>query len=179
MAGFVKKLGPRAALLTGPNFYNTLPADFGENVGMQTVKAIPEGYHSVTPYLVVPDAAREIEFLKQAFAATEVFRHSRPDGSIAHAEVRIGDSMVMLGQAGGDWEPMPCGIYLYVENVDAVYPKALEAGAKSQSEPKTQFYGDRVCDVIDPAGNHWWIGTHVEDVTSEEIERRQASMAAS
>jgi PhnB protein len=144
---------------------------------MSKVRAIPEGYHTVTPYLVVPDAAKQAEFMKQAFGATETFRHTMPDGAIGHMEMRIGDSMVMMGQAGGEWKPMVCGMYLYVEDVDAVYRSAIAAGGKSQSEPEDKFYGDRSGGVIDPSGNSWWIATHVEDVSPEEMERRQAAMA--
>ena len=142
---------------------------------MSQIKPIPEGYHTITPYLVVPDAARQIEFLKHAFGGIETFRHMRPDGAIGHVEMRIGDSMVMLGEAGGEWKPTPCSIYVYVEDVDAVYKRAVQAGGKSQSEPKNQIYGDRNCGVVDPAGNSWWIATHVEDVSAEEMTRRQTA----
>ncbi|HEY1340302.1 MAG TPA: VOC family protein, partial [Bryobacteraceae bacterium] len=94
---------------------------------MSQVKPIPEGYHSITPYLVVPDAVREIEFLKQAFGAEEKFRFDRPDGTVGHVELKIGDSMVMLGQSSDQWKSMPCMLYLYVEDVDAVYRRAIAA----------------------------------------------------
>jgi uncharacterized glyoxalase superfamily protein PhnB len=95
-------------------------------------------------------------------------------GAVAHAEARIGDSMVMMGDAHGDQEPLTSGLYLYVEDVDRVYTKAIEAGATSIREPADQFYGDRNAGVIGPCGNHWWIATHVEDLTEEEIARRAA-----
>ena len=140
-----------------------------------SVKPIPEGYHSVTSYLLVEDVARLIDFLKQAFQATEMHRMSRPDGRVGHAEVKIGDSMVMMGEAQGDWKPMPATLYLYVEDTDAVYRQALAAGAASIMEPADQFYGDRNAGVKDPCGNVWWIATHIEDVSREEIARRAAA----
>lgn len=139
-----------------------------------SVKPIPEGYHSVTPYLVVDDAGRLIAFLKQAFQAVEMHCMQGPDGRVRHAEVRIGDSMIMLGEAQGEWKSMPCALYLYLENCDAVYQRALKAGATSIREPADQFYGDRQGGVKDPCGNQWWIATHIEDVSPEEIARRAA-----
>ena len=139
-----------------------------------TVKPIPEGFHTVTPYLIVPDVALLIDFLKQAFNAEAVFRSSLPDGSVSHAEIRIGSSMVMLGQSRGEWKPLPTMLYLYVEDVDAWYRRAVNAGASSVKEPTNEFYGDRVAGVQDPAGNQWWMATHVEDVSPEEMARRQA-----
>jgi uncharacterized glyoxalase superfamily protein PhnB len=136
------------------------------------VKPIPDGYHSVTPYLVVQGAATLIEFLKRAFEATETFRMAHQDGTVMHAEVKIGDSIVMMGEARGDHKPIPACIYLYVNDADAVYKRALQAGATSQMEPTDQFYGDRHGGVMDPVGNLWWIATHVEDVAPEELKRR-------
>lgn len=137
------------------------------------VKPIPDGFRTVTPYFVVDDAAGFIEFLERAFGAVEDIVTRRPDGTIAHASLRIIDSMVMLGQAGGPWKASPLSTYLYVEDTDATYRRALEAGATSIMEPADQFYGDRNAGVVDPSGNTWWIGTHIEDVPLEEIERRQ------
>ena len=142
-----------------------------------TVKPIPAGHHTVTPYLVVQGAAQLIDFMKQAFAAEEIQRMTRPDGSIGHAEVRIGDSMVMLGEAGGEYEPMPAMLHLYVEDADAVYRRALQAGATSVREPVDEFYGDRIGGVKDSSGNQWWIATHIEDVSPEELIRRQQAFA--
>lgn len=136
------------------------------------IKAIPEGYHTVTPYLTVQGAATLIDFLKQAFDATEIHRTTRPDGAIGHAEVRIGDSVVMMAESRGEWKPMPGAIYLYVNNTDATYKRALQAGATSLMEPADQFYGDRSAGVKDPVGNHWWIATHKEDIAPEELARR-------
>jgi uncharacterized glyoxalase superfamily protein PhnB len=142
-----------------------------EDVSM-AVKPIPEGYHSVTPYLVVRGAAKLIDFLTQAFEAKEIFRMPRPDGTVMHAEVKIGDSIVMMGEAMGDMQPMPGTMYLYVHDADAVYRRALQAGATSVMEPADQFYGDRHGGVKDPAGNHWWIATHKEDVPPDELQKR-------
>jgi PhnB protein len=136
------------------------------------VKPIPEGYHSVTPYLVVREVPKLLDFLKRAFDAQEVMRMPAPDGSIMHAEVRIGDSAIMMGEARGEYKPMPGSMYLYVEDADATYKRALQAGATSQMEPADQFYGDRHATVIDPVGNHWSIATHIEDVPPDELARR-------
>ena len=141
------------------------------------VKPVPEGYHSVTPYIIVPGVAGVIDFLKQVFGATESERMARPDGTIMHAEVRIGDSPIMLGEPMGPFGPMPASIYLYVADTDGAYQRALKAGATSLMEPADQFYGDRNAGVRDPAGNVWWIGTHIEDVAPEEIARRSAERA--
>ncbi|MGE0096422.1 MAG: VOC family protein [Alphaproteobacteria bacterium] len=134
--------------------------------------AIPAGYHSVTPYLVVVGADKVIEFMEKAFGATVNFKLDGPDGKIGHAEMQVGDSRIMLGEAHKEWKPMPSGIYLYVKDSDAVYKKALEAGAESVMEVADQFYGDRHGGVRDPAGNLWWISTRVEDVPDDEMKRR-------
>ena len=139
------------------------------------VKPIPEGQQSVTPYLVVRDAASLITFLKQAFDADELIRHARPDGTIMHAQIKIGSSIVMMGEPMGDQKPVPSMLHLYVEAVDEVYQKALDAGATSIMEPTDQFYGDRSGGVIDTHGNQWWIGTHIEDVSKEEMVERMAA----
>ena len=136
------------------------------------VKPIPDGYHSVTPYLTIPGVAKLLDFLKQAFEAQELHRMPRPDGAIMHAEVRIGDSRLMMGEPMGGCQPMFGSLYLYVHDVDAVYKRALQAGATSTSEPADQFYGDRSAGIKDPVGNQWWIATHKEDVPPEEIVRR-------
>jgi PhnB protein len=140
-----------------------------------SVKPVPEGYHSVTPYLVVEGAPKLIDFVIEAFGAEERERMTRADGTIGHAEVLIGDSLVMLAEASAQWKPMPAAIYLYVPDTDAVYRRALDAGASSIMEPADQFYGDRNAGVKDPTGNLWWIGTHKEDIPREELERRAAA----
>lgn len=136
------------------------------------VKSKPEGYHTVTPYLTVPGVARLLEFLKQAFDAKEAHVMKRPDGGVMHAEVKIGDSTVMMGEPMAPWTPMPGALYLYVDDVDTVYKRALQAGATSVREPANQFYGDRHGGVKDDSGNIWWIATHVEDVPPAEMARR-------
>jgi PhnB protein len=141
------------------------------------VKPIPEGYHSVTPYLVVSGVAKLIEFLKQAFDAKSKECFTTPDGRIMHAEVRIGDSLIMMGEPNEKWPAMPAAVYLYVPDTDAVYRRALQAGATSLMEPANQFYGDRNAGVKDPCGNFWWIGTHIEDVSPEEMKRRSEAHA--
>jgi PhnB protein len=136
------------------------------------VDPIPHGYHSVTPYLIVREVPKLLDFLKQAFSAQEIMRMPQPDGTIMHAEVRIGDSAIMMGEARGEHNPMPGSIYLYVNDADATYQRALQAGASSQMEPADMFYGDRHASVIDPVGNHWSIATHIEDVPPDELARR-------
>ncbi len=118
-------------------------------------------YRTVTPYLVVPDADAELAFLKAAFGATEANCQRRPDNTVMHAEVKIGDSLVMLGQAGGPWKARSAALYLWVENVDATYARALQAGATSESEPEDKLYGHRNAGVVDPNGVTWWIGAPV------------------
>jgi len=143
------------------------------------VKHIPAGYRSVTPYLVVKGAAKLIEFLIQAFEAEETHeRTTRPDGSVMHTEVKIGDSLVMMGEPIGTSGPMPACFYLYVEDTDTVYRRALAAGATSVMEPADQFYGDRSAGVRDPCGNLWYLATHVEDVPPEEMKRRAEQRAS-
>ena len=129
------------------------------------VKPIPDGFHTVTPYLLVPDAPKLIDFLKRAFDAEEIDISRGPDGSIAHALMKVGDSMVMMGQAREEWKPMPCMLYLYVEDVDAWYHRAMVAGGTSVRELTDESYGDRVGGVQDPVGNQWWIATHKQDFT--------------
>jgi PhnB protein len=125
---------------------------------------IPEGLHSVTPFLHPEKAEPVIHFLKRAFEAEEVTRHASPDGVIQHAVVRIGDSALEMGEAHGPYQPMPSMFYLYVPNVDVLYRRALEAGATSISEPTDQAYGDRSAGVKDVFGNQWYIATHIKDV---------------
>ena len=119
-------------------------------------------YRTVTPYLVVSNADDELAFLKAAFGGTEVLCHRNADNSVMHAEIKIGDSLVMLGQAGGPWTPHRAGLYLWVEDVDATYGQALAAGAASESEPEDKPYGHRNAGVIDSNGITWWIGSPVK-----------------
>jgi uncharacterized glyoxalase superfamily protein PhnB len=140
-------------------------------------KPIPDGYHSVTPYLAVEGAEKLVEFAKRAFDAEVHECMRRPDGTIHHAEIKIGDSIVMLADAFGPWKPRPSTLYLYVLDTDATYQRAIQAGATSMMEPADQFYGDRNAGVQDPSGNYWWIATHIEDVSPEELKRRAAAQA--
>jgi len=135
-------------------------------------KPIPDGFHSVTPNLVVHGTDKVLTFLKQAFDAKQIHNMTRPDGTIMHAEVKIGDSVVMMGEAMGNCQPMPSSLYLYVPDADAVYKRALQAGATSTMEIGNQFWGDRVGGVKDPAGNQWMIATHTEDVPPDEMRKR-------
>jgi len=139
------------------------------------VKPIPDGYHTVTPYIVCNGAADVIRFVKEAFGATEQCPPmTGPDGTVHHAELKIGDSPIMLSEACGEQKAMPAMIYLYVEDVDKVYAQAIKAGGKTIKPVENQFYGDRSGGVSDNAGNQWWIGTHVEDVSPEELRKRAA-----
>jgi len=140
------------------------------------VKAIPEGHHSVTPYLVVAGAAKLVKFLEQAFSGTCVERLNGPNGAIAHAEVKIGDTIVMLGEASERARAYTATLHYYVTNVDETHRRAVAAGAQVLSEPTDMFYGDRTGAVVDPCGNSWYIATHIEDVSPEEIERRMQAM---
>lgn len=143
-------------------------------------KPIPDGYHSVTPYLVVKGASRAIDFYKQAFGATELLRMDGPEGSIGHAEIKIGDSPVMLADEHpqmGFRSPQTLGgagvsLMIYVEDVDEVFPRAIAAGAKELRPVQNQFYGDRSGTLEDPFGHVWTISTHVEDVPEDEMLRR-------
>jgi PhnB protein len=138
------------------------------------VKAIPDGYHSVTPALAVKGAAELIDFAKEAFGAEEAFRMPAPNGGIMHAEIRIGDSAVMVNDAMSQ-APTVSSLFLYVTDVDHVYQRAIKAGAISLSAPLNMFWGDRMAQVKDQFGNQWSLATHVEDVSPQELEKRAAA----
>jgi PhnB protein len=140
------------------------------------VSHIPDGYNTVTPYLVVPDVLLQLDFVQRAFGAVETVRLPGPDGKIQHVEARIGNSTVMMGTPLGD--TLKSQIHLYVEDVDAVFTAALAAGATVVRDVANQFYGDRSGQVQDPNGNFWFIATHVEDVSPEEMRRRMVALAA-
>ena len=142
---------------------------------MSDVKPIPDGYHRVTPYLICDDVGELIEFVQQAFDAEITEKLEMPGGVVMHADALIGDSHVMMGRACENNPAMPTMLYLYVEDCDAAYQKALAAGAESVTEPADQFYGDRSGGVRDPLGNQWWFGTHIEDVPAEELAKRAAA----
>ncbi|MDL5052968.1 VOC family protein [Oscillatoria laete-virens NRMC-F 0139] len=146
---------------------------------MSKINHIPQGYHTVTPYLTVSDADKLITFLKEVFNAIPGERHERPDGKIMHAEVRIGDSMVMISDACAEMGATASHLYFYIENADAVFAKAIAAGCTEIMPVSNQFWGDRMGGVKDPWGNLLWISTHVEDVSPEELEKRAAAFATS
>jgi PhnB protein len=147
------------------------------------VNPVPEGYHSVTPYLIINDAARAIDFYKKVFGATEVMRMADPNGKVGHAEIQIGNSKIMLADEHpemGHRSPQslggsPVGLHLYLKDVDGTVEKALAAGAKLERPVKDQFYGDRSGQIKDPFGHVWNVSTHKEDVSPEEMEKRAAA----
>lgn len=150
-----------------------------------TVKPVPEGYNSVTPYLIVKGAARAIDFYKLAFGATEIMRMPGPDGLVAHAELKIGNSVIMLADepVSGEYKSAqtlggsPVSLMIYIEDVDKVFARAISGGAKEIRAVQDQFYGDRSGNLVDPFGHPWTVATHVEDVSPEEISRRLAEFA--
>ena len=150
------------------------------------VKPIPDGYHSVTPYLYIRGAARAIEFYTRAFGATEVVRMDGQNGTVGHAEIKIADSTIMLADESpqmGALSPQTIGgsavsLLLYVTDVDTVFARAVKEGATVERPVADQFYGDRMGGVKDPFGHVWFIATHVEDVSPEEMKRRMAKMTA-
>ena len=150
---------------------------------MADVKSIPEGYHSLTPYLVINGAADAMEYYKKAFGAVELFRMEH-GGKIGHAEMKVGDSPFMLADASEQYKGpktlggTPVSLMIYVDDVDTVYPQAIAAGGVEHRPLQDQFYGDRSGTLTDPYGHVWTIATHKEDVTSEEINKRLAAMAA-
>ena len=151
-----------------------------------TVKAIPDGYHSVTPYLIISGAAAAIDFYKQAFGASELLRMPAPGEKIGHAEIKIGDSPLMLADEApemGYKSPQtlggsPVSIMIYVDDVDTVFDRAVAAGGKVQRPVKDQFYGDRMGTLEDPFGHIWHVATHTEDVSPEEMKRRMNAAGA-
>jgi PhnB protein len=146
-------------------------------------KPVPDGYHTATPYLIVKGAAQAIEFYKKAFGATELMRMAQPGGKIGHAEIKIGDSPIMLADESPDVgarSPQsiggsPVSIMLYVEDVDRIFSQAVAAGAKVKRPVADQFYGDRTGGIEDPFGHLWYIATHKEDVSPEEMRKRAAA----
>lgn len=150
------------------------------------INPIPEGYRTVTPYLIIRDAARAIEFYVKAFGAKEVMRMPLPDGKLAHAEIQIGDSMIMMADENPEWgarspqalNGTPVGIFLYVPDVDATFKRAEDAGATPTMPPSDMFWGDRYGKLKDPFGHEWSVGTHKEDVSPEEMAKRQEAFFA-
>jgi PhnB protein len=148
-----------------PDVDNSSEADAG-------IRPVPEGYHVVTPWIISRDTARLLDFVKEAFGAEEMGRVPAEDGSIGHAEFRIGDSVVMAFDSKPEWPDTPAFLRLYLEDGDEVYRRALEAGAVSVTEMTEHLFGDRVGRVRDPQGNVWWIQSRVEEVDPEEMGRR-------
>ena len=139
------------------------------------VNPVPDGYHTITPYLIVQGAERVLEFLETTFGAKTIHKMMRPDGTVGHVELQIGDSRLMLAEATEHHPARSSMLYLYLPDVDAIYQRALAAGATSIAEPADQFYGDRHCGVEDSSGNQWWVATHFEDVSPDELQRRSAA----
>ncbi|MCB9849644.1 MAG: VOC family protein [Phycisphaerales bacterium] len=138
------------------------------------IKTIPDGFHKVTPYLTIVGVPRLLQFVGDTFDAVDKGKMTRPDGTIMHAQVMIGDSMIMMGECPPERTPSPAMLYVYVSDCDAVYAKALAAGGESVSAPADMYYGDRHGGVLDPCGNTWWIAQHKEDLSDEEMSRRHA-----
>lgn len=150
---------------------------------MSTVKPIPEGYHSISPSLTCKDAARAIDFYKKAFGAQELMRMAAPDGKISHAELKIGDSIIFINDEMGPQAGAPAGVqkmslFLYVEDADATFNRAVAGGSKVDMPLENQFWGDRFGSVTDPFGHKWGVATHVEDLTPEQIGQRAAAFFA-
>jgi PhnB protein len=148
-----------------------------------SVKPIPEGYHSVTPYLIVKGAAKAIDYYKKVFGATEIMRMPGPNGTVMHAEIKIGDSVIMLAdeQQGNFRSPeglggSPVSLMVYVEDVDKTFKQAISSGAKETRAVQDQFYGDRSGNLVDPFGHVWTVATHKEDVSEAEMQRRMSAM---
>ena len=153
------------------------------------VKPIPDGYHSITPFLIVKNGAQAIQFYKDAFQAKEISRFDGPNGKVMHAELKIGDSLFMLADEYPDKEGfgmtapnksqgVPVGLNLYVNDVDTVFTRAVQKGAKSIKPVENMFWGDRYGQIEDPFGHRWSISTHIEDLTPEEIKQRAMQMFA-
>ncbi|MCW5600050.1 VOC family protein [Nitrosomonas sp.] len=144
------------------------------------IKPVPDGYHTLSAYLIVRGAARAIEFYKKAFGATELMRLNLPDGKIAHGEFKIGDSIFMISDENPDWGSTspealggsPVTLHLYVPDVDTTFANAIQAGAIEKMPLENQFWGDRTCQIVDPFGHYWHIATHIEDVDPSELPSR-------
>jgi len=149
------------------------------------VQPIPDGYHSVTPYLIVKGAAKAIDYYKKAFGATEIMRFPGPNDTVMHAEIQIGDSRIMLADESRDYKApqvgsgSPVSLMIYVPDVDKVFNQAVSAGAKSARPVEDQFYGDRLGTLVDPFGHVWSVATHKEDVSEQEMQRRMAALPKS
>lgn len=151
---------------------------------MAKAKPIPDGYHSITPYLIIKGAAQAIDYYKKAFGATEIMRMAGPDGTVGHAELKIGDSIFMMGDEMPEMGyrapqgSVPVGLMLYVDDVDRIFKQAIAAGGRVDKEVQDQFYGDRSGTLYDPFGHMWTVATHKEDVSPEEMKKRMAKYMA-
>ena len=150
---------------------------------MPNVRPIPEGYHTITPQLTCRDASRAIDFYKSVFGATEVMRMPGPDGKVMHSELKLGDSRIMVNDEfpGRTKAPEPTAahsslLFVYTENVDALFDRAVRAGSRAEMQPENMFWGDRYGTFTDPFGHHWGVATHVEDVAPDEMQRRSEEM---
>jgi len=141
------------------------------------VNPIPQGYGTVTPYLIVDGVSKLIDFLKETFHAEERARINDKEDHVGHAEIKIGNSIVMMADSTAQYRSIPSQLYVYVDNVDYTYERAMKAGGTSEQEPTTQFYGDRTAAVKDPTGNVWWIAAHVEDISPQEMDKRMKDRA--
>lgn len=146
-----------------------------EKDNFMPINPIPDKYHSVTPYIIVPDVSKLLDFIEKVFAGEITEKVTSPDGTIMHAEIKVRDSMIMLGGSPDSSKHTKSIFYIYTEDTDAVYRRAIELGASSLMEPIDQYYGDRNAGVYDMFGNQWWIATHIEDVSSEELLKRAAN----
>ncbi len=135
---------------------------------------VPRGHSIVSPFLIVESVEKELEFMKNVFGAEITEQVRQPDGNVVHAEARIGDSTIMIGRASADFPARPSMLYVYNENVDETFQRALKFGATAVSEPKDQFYGNREAEVRDAHGNTWWIAQHLQELSEEEIQQRAA-----
>jgi PhnB protein len=134
---------------------------------------VPKGYHTVNPYLFITDTSAFIELMKHIFEAKEKSRMTSPEGLVRHAELVIGDTIIMLAESGPEWKATPGSFYAYVKDTDKVYEKAMKAGCVSLMKPADQFYGDRNAGFKDLFGNTWWIATHIEDISAGEMKKRE------
>ena len=172
-SGIIEGQGGNQALLQDPS--GNLIELFEPKAG-ETVEPVPEGFHTVTPFLLADDAASLMTFIEKAFGGEVTYVTKSDDGLVRHATVRIGDSQIMIADGTEAYKSMPCMLHLYVPDVDALYRQALSAGARSIREPEDQFYGDRSAGVEDAWHNQWWIATHMEDVNDKEMKKRGEQM---
>jgi PhnB protein len=148
---------------------------------MKKVKPVPDGYHTATPYLTIRGTAAAIDFYKQAFGAKELFRMPGENGKIMHAEITIGDSRIMLGDESGEAKApqslngTASSVFLYLEDVDAIFKQAVKAGAKETMPVQNMYWGDRFGKLTDPYGHKWMLASHIEDVSSAEMQERMAA----